>query len=119
MNKVLREAKTIQLVFHNGGSTSFEFVMDLLREGAGGREPDARAVTIARQGKVSCGPFEPSIARVLLDRAHERIQAAGHPLQITSEPAGETKAPHSSEMQFKWAIDALSDLVVSFPSAAR
>ncbi|MDI3567360.1 hypothetical protein [Bradyrhizobium sp. Arg816] len=45
---------------------------------------------------------------MLLDKARERIQAAGHPLQITSEPAGETEAPHSSEMQFKWAIDALS-----------
>ncbi|WP_143270997.1 hypothetical protein [Bradyrhizobium brasilense] len=59
MNKVRTEAKTVQLVFHNGGDAPFDSVVDLLREVSGELERHACTLTIARQRRVSCGPFQP------------------------------------------------------------
>ncbi|MGY4158177.1 ATP-dependent Clp protease adapter protein ClpS [Bradyrhizobium sp. USDA 4461] len=108
MDKVRSKAKTVQLVFRNGGNTPFDFVVDLLREVSGELERHACALTIARQGKVSCGPFQPSVAKVLVDRAQQRIHSEGHQLRITTEPSGAARAPHPSAAQFKWGCDALA-----------
>ncbi|MHC2440137.1 AAA family ATPase [Bradyrhizobium sp. USDA 4451] len=108
MDKVRSEAKTVQLVFHNGGNAPFDFVIELLREVSGELERHACTLTTARQGRVSCGPFQPSVAKALLDKAQERIHSEGHKLLIATEPSGEAQAPHPSEAQFKWGFDALA-----------
>jgi ATP-dependent Clp protease adapter protein ClpS len=103
-------AEPMQIVFHNDDKTPFEFVLDLFRTVFGKQEREAIEFTsvVSQRGRVSCGPYPPSVAKALFDAVQERIRGAGHPLLITSETATEASEPEPSEIvQFDYACDAL------------
>ncbi len=100
----------IQLVFHDDDDTPGAFVVELLRAVFGKTERDAIAFMslVDARGKAACGPYPPAVAEALIGAAQQRIDAAGHPLLITSEIArAENPAFEPSAKEFKYACDAL------------
>jgi len=85
------EASHLEIVFHDYRDTPEEFVAELLYSVF--RKPVTDACkffdTIEKNGKASCGAFPRDLADSMLKAARQRIDAAGHPLSITSEPVAE------------------------------
>ncbi|HLZ04447.1 MAG TPA: ATP-dependent Clp protease adaptor ClpS [Bradyrhizobium sp.] len=109
---------SVRLVFHNDDKTPVEFVISLLRDVFGRTERDATAFAsqINRQGKGVCGPYPPPVARALLEEAEQRIQDAGHPLQITSADAADTS--DEEDVAFTHAYEALDWHFAGTPASA-
>jgi ATP-dependent Clp protease adapter protein ClpS len=86
MSDVQAEAADIQVIFHNDQETPDEFVIELLQSVFS--KPMAGAIRftekVDRTGQAICRTYPREKADGLLAAARQRIQAAGHPLRITS-----------------------------------
>jgi ATP-dependent Clp protease adapter protein ClpS len=86
MSDVQTEASHLEVIFHNDDQTPDEFVIELLQSVFS--KPMAGAIRftekVDRTGQAICGTYPREQADGLLAAARQRIQAAGHPLRITS-----------------------------------
>ena len=94
MSDVAAETRYVQVVLHNDydddRGTPEEFVVELLHSVFGTPRTEARKHTAmaARYGQAICGAYPDDKAAALLERAQQRIRAAGHPLVIKSKAVG-------------------------------
>jgi ATP-dependent Clp protease adapter protein ClpS len=87
MFDVHAEPSHLQLFIHNDDETPGDFIVDLLHTVF--KIPFAKADNLAetteRYGQALCGTYSRDAANEVLITARQRIQAAGHPLLITTE----------------------------------
>jgi ATP-dependent Clp protease adapter protein ClpS len=95
MRDASAETSHLQVFIHSDDETPGDFVVDLLHSVF--KIPFAKADNLAettdRYGQALCGTYSRDAANDLLITARQRIQAAGHPLLITTEAitAGDAK----------------------------
>jgi ATP-dependent Clp protease adapter protein ClpS len=100
MSDVAAETRYVQVVLHNdyddGRGTPEEFVVELLHSVFGTPLTEAHKYTAmaARYGQAICGAYPDDKAAALLERAQQRIRAAGHPLVIKSKAVGTADDMH-------------------------
>jgi ATP-dependent Clp protease adapter protein ClpS len=77
-----------RVVLLDDDETPEEFVIDLLVSVFARPEAEAHELVerIDRTGRIECGPYPTEVARALQDAARGAATAAGHSLQVTSEP---------------------------------
>ena len=87
MHDVHTEAGHLQITFHHDNETPLDFLLELLHSVFKKQLADALRFTeaISDEGQASCGSYPRDIAGELLETARQRIDAAGHPLRITSK----------------------------------
>jgi ATP-dependent Clp protease adapter protein ClpS len=87
MSDTSAEASHLQVFIHGDDETPSDFVVDLLHSVF--KIPFAKADNLAettdRYGQALCGTYSRDAADEVLVTARQRIQAAGHPLLITTE----------------------------------
>ena len=87
MSDTSAEASHLQVFIHGDDETPSDFVVDLLHSVF--KIPFAKADNLAettdRYGQALCGTYARDAADKVLVTARQRIQAAGHPLLITTE----------------------------------
>jgi ATP-dependent Clp protease adapter protein ClpS len=100
MSDVQAEAADIQVIFHNDHETPDEFVIELLQSVFS--KPMAGAIRftekVDRTGQAICGTYPREKADGLLAAARQRIQAAGHPLRITSAAVTDSGANRECDL---------------------
>jgi ATP-dependent Clp protease adapter protein ClpS len=88
------EPSHLQLFIHNDDETPGDFIVDLLHTVF--KIPFARADNLAETtdtyGQALCGTYPREVANEVLVAARQRIQAAGHPLLITTEAIAQADA---------------------------
>jgi ATP-dependent Clp protease adapter protein ClpS len=86
MDNSVTELGETQIIFHNDEETPEGFVAEVLSVIFGKTAAEARAfvTTINQDGQAVCAVHPAAIADILLAKAHEHIEAAGHPLRITT-----------------------------------
>jgi len=100
MSDVAAETRYVQVVLHNDyddhRGTPEEFVVELLHSVFGTPLTEARKYTAmaVRYGEAICGTYPDDKAAALLERAQQRIRAAGHPLVIKSKAIGTADDMH-------------------------
>ena len=94
MFDVQGEPSHLQLFIHNDDETPGDFIVDLLHTVF--KIPFARADNLAETtdtyGQALCGTYPREVANEVLVAARQRIQAAGHPLLITTEAIAQADA---------------------------
>ena len=115
MTEANDKAERVRLVIHDDDDTPRSFVIGLARDVFEQPKGDAVAVTrlIERQGKVRFGPYDLAIGETILKTAQARIEAAGLPLQITTERVG----PVSEFCD--WCEETVGDVEVTFSGKTR
>jgi ATP-dependent Clp protease adapter protein ClpS len=90
MSDVQADTGHREIFFHDDDKTPLQFVIELLHSVFKKHLADALRFTeaIQQDGKASCGSYSREIADELLEAARGRIDESGHPLRITSRPAG-------------------------------
>jgi ATP-dependent Clp protease adapter protein ClpS len=89
MSDVQADIRHREIIFHDDHETPPSFVAELLHSVFKKQLADAfRFIeAIREEGKSSCGSYPRDIADELLEAARQRIDDAGHPLRITSQPS--------------------------------
>jgi ATP-dependent Clp protease adapter protein ClpS len=100
MSDVQTEADHLEVIFHNDDKTPDEFVIELLQSVFS--KPMAGAIRftekVDRTGQAICGTYSREKADGLLAAARQRIQAAGHPLRITSAAVTDSGANRECDL---------------------
>jgi ATP-dependent Clp protease adapter protein ClpS len=87
MSDTPAEARFLQVFVHSDDETPGDFVVDLLHSvfKIAFAKADNLAETMDKYGQANCGTYPREVANEVLVAARQRIQAAGHPLLITTE----------------------------------